>query len=162
MPTTIVIAQGSIVSCPSSNEKNISLSDEERNPLSSHCIEEQRIQCNICNRGKQTRAGTRNYCTEDVETLLDIVRNIEKLGANQSALVANKYEEWVQLKSRPQRDQESLQDKFEKRASAKKKLVILFVLQFVQLSTWLAIIKTNLQPIQLVVQAKKYKSLSME
>lgn len=70
---------------------------------------------------KQLRAGALNYSKDDITALLDCVTEVEPLGANQWAIVATKFSAWAQANSRPLCDHDSLKNKFDKLANAKKK-----------------------------------------
>ena len=70
---------------------------------------------------KATRAGAPNYNTEDVTALLDCVEEVEPLGSNHWAIVATRFREWSVDNERPERELDSLRNKFDKLANSKKK-----------------------------------------
>lgn len=72
-------------------------------------------------KGKASRVGVPNYSKEDISVLMDHLDEVEPFGSSQWAIVAYKFREWAATNSRPQRDQESLRNKFDKLANAKKK-----------------------------------------
>ncbi|CDF39445.1 unnamed protein product [Chondrus crispus] len=72
-------------------------------------------------RTKATRAGAPNYSREDVTALLDFVEEVEPLGSNHWAIVARKFRKWAEDNERPEREFESLRNKFDKLCNSKKK-----------------------------------------
>ena len=70
---------------------------------------------------KTSRAGAANYSDDDVEAMLNIVEDIEPLGANNWSEVASQFCAWTHANSRPARNFEFLRNKFDKLANAKKK-----------------------------------------
>lgn len=72
-------------------------------------------------RKKGRRVGAVNYSADDTEKLLDLVEEVQPMGAQQWAIVANEYAEYAQGEDRPKRDQDSLRNKFDKLVNAKKK-----------------------------------------
>lgn len=71
-------------------------------------------------RKKGGRTGAPNYSNEDIDTLLDVVEEVEPLGSNQWAMVEKNYNEWGENNDRPYRDMDSLKGKFDKLANVKK------------------------------------------
>jgi len=69
---------------------------------------------------RPTRRGRKNFTLLEVEKLLDIVGDILPLGCNMWALVAARYGEWAAVYRLPERDQDSLKNKFDKLAATKK------------------------------------------
>jgi len=66
------------------------------------------------------RAGVQNYSSADVNSLLDIVEEIEPLGANMWAYVAQDFSKWAIANDRPSRDPSSLKSKFDKMVKFRK------------------------------------------
>ena len=53
--------------------------------------------------------------------MLDIAEDLEPLGANNWSKVAKRFKKWAEVNGRPARDFESLRNKFDKLANAKRK-----------------------------------------
>ena len=75
----------------------------------------------VRNGKRASRAGSANYNEEDVETMLNVVEEVETLGANNWSEVAHRFCEWAQRNCRPAGDLESLRNKFYKLANARTK-----------------------------------------
>jgi len=75
---------------------------------------------------RATRRGRPNYTPTEIGTLLDIVGQVEPLGANMWALVASRYAEWAAEVGCPPRAQDSLKNKFDKMAGETKKTGVAF------------------------------------
>ena len=70
---------------------------------------------------KQTGAGSLNDSKEDINMLLEFVSAVEPLGANHWTIVADRYATWAVENDRSPRDHDSIKNKFDKLANAKKK-----------------------------------------
>ena len=74
-------------------------------------------------RGKRVggrKNGSANYTTADVDALLDVVEDVEPIGAQEWAIVSSRYNDWAATSGRPLREQTSLKIKFDKLCSSKK------------------------------------------
>ena len=56
----------------------------------------------------------------DIDSLLDIVANVEPFGMNMWAEVEEKFNEWAMEAERPTRDADSLKSKFDKLTNVNK------------------------------------------
>ena len=64
--------------------------------------------------------GQKNYTAIEIDMLLDIVAEIEPLGANMWAEVHERYNQWAMAQSYPMRDADMLKQKFDRLANEKK------------------------------------------
>jgi len=69
----------------------------------------------------KSRAGSLNYSASDITTLLDCVDDVDPLGANHWCMVAQRFAKWARENSRPERDVDSIKNKFDKLSNAKKR-----------------------------------------
>jgi len=76
---------------------------------------------------RATRRGRPNYTPPETKVLLDIVGEVEPIGANMWALVASRYAEWAVEVGYPPRDQDSLKNKFDKMVGDKKRTGVAFI-----------------------------------
>ena len=84
-------------------------------------------------------AGCPNYNEEDVTTLLNCVEEIEPLGSSHWAIVAGRFRQWAKDNERPERDFESLRNKFDKLTNSKKKTGHPFSLEPVRRAKWIGV-----------------------
>lgn len=68
---------------------------------------------------KSTRAGAADYTAKKIIALLDIEEQEDALGSIHWAVVANKFVAWASISTRAERDQNLLENKFDKLANTK-------------------------------------------
>ena len=120
IPTTVTIAINNMVpsSVPSTNSCPTSL-DLHHPSASNGAVVINDNQPKLPTK-KATRAGALNYSNDDISAMLDIVEEEKPLGANHWAVVASNFATWAKENPRPHRDQDSLQNKFDKLSNMKK------------------------------------------
>ena len=93
--------------------------DERSNELSVSYGRVERARGLRAYRGRR-KAGHKNYTEPELNRLLDIISEVEPLGANHWAVVCEKYNTWTEANGLPKRDDTMLKQKFDRLANTNK------------------------------------------